>query len=345
MADMYVRNMRGPNRSKRNKGRNFFVLVIILAVLGGAYWLLFLSGEKRVETVEQPADPKPSLPPAPALPPQTQNTQTPVAQPEVATPIAPANPVVQPQNPVVQPAVTSSVINQAKALQKDGEFLKARDLLVNFLKSSPSKDLAYQAKEIIGECNMKLAVSTRKAPEKGLYTVQPGDSFWKISKNVKNTTEFLQRANNIAPNALRPGQQISYISGDFTIDVDLSDFTLTLLRNGEFYRQYKVGLGREDRTPPGVYKIGPKIMNPDWDRRSKGEGIIPYGDPRNQLGVCWMTLVPVDAGLPTDLGIHGTSNPNTVGTNESAGCVRMRNYEVMELYAFILPGITVTIRD
>ena len=165
----------------------------------------------------------------------------------------------------------------------------------------------------------------------------------KISKTVKNTTEFLQRANNIAPNALRLVQQIFYISGDFTIEVDLSDFTLTLLRNGEFYKQYKVGIGREGRTA-GTYTIG-KNYESRLDRRSKGEGIIPYGDPHNQLGVCWMTLVPSDPSLPTDLGIHGTNNPNTVGTNESAGCVRMRNYEVMELYAFILPGITVTIRD
>ena len=320
MTDFYVRSM----KKSRRGGRFFFMVLLLAGIAGGTYWYFYLKPEKA-QTTETTDVTQPAPAPAPAAP---------------AAP-APVNPVAaQPVNPAI-----AGKLQQALKLNNDGEFLQARTLLLELIKENIPANVDQQAKEMIGDINIKLALSTRQSPEKKVYTVQSGDSFWKISRTLNTTTEYLQRANGLSPNALRPGQQIYYMTGEFSIDVDLSAFTLTLLHNGTFFKQYKVGVGREERTPPGQYTIGPKIMHPDWDRRSKGLGIIPYGDPENQLGECWMTLIPAAPGLPSDLGIHGTLKPETVGTNASAGCVRMRNYEVMELYAFILPGVQVNIRD
>lgn len=332
MSDFYVRNM----KKSRSGGRFFFMLLLLAGIAGGAYWFFFMKPAHTADTAaasNTPAAPAPLQPVAPAAP---------------AAPVATApKPMTAPQPAAVLPIdpATASKLQQAIKLNSDGEYLEARTLLLEMIQGNLPANVDQQAKELIGDINIKLALSTRRMPEKKEYTVQSGDSFWKISRTLNNTIEYLQRANGLAPDALRPGDRLVYMTGEFSIDVDLSEFTLTLLHDGVFFKQYKVGVGREERTPPGQYTIGPKIMNPDWDRRKQGLGIIPYGDPRNQLGVCWMTLEPAGPGLPRDLGIHGTSNPETVGTNASAGCVRMRNNEVMELYAFILPGVQVNIRD
>lgn len=320
MTDFYVRSMKKPRRS----GRLFFTLILLAGIGGGIYWYFFL----------KPNNPEPATPPAPVTPTAPQ-------------PVAAPQPPVAPQPVATSPvdAATAGKLQQAIQLKTNGDLLQARTLLFQLISENTSTQATQQARELIGDINIQLALSTRRMPEKKEYIVQSGDSFWKISRTLNNTVEYLQRANGVSPNALRPGDRLYYLTGEFTIDVDLSEFTLTLLHNGTFFKQYKVGVGREERTPPGHYTVGPKIMNPDWDRRRQGLGIIPYGDPRNQLGVCWMTLEPADPGLPRDLGVHGTNNPETVGTNASAGCVRMRNHEVMELYAFILPGVQVNIRD
>ena len=44
-------------------------------------------------------------------------------------------------------------------------------------------------------------------------------------------------------------------------------------------------------------------------------------------------------------GIHGTTLPETIGTNATEGCVRMYNQDVEELYVIVPAGVTVTIVD
>jgi lipoprotein-anchoring transpeptidase ErfK/SrfK len=332
MTDFYVRNM---NKSRRG-GRLFFTILLLTGIAGGAYWFFFMNPGKTASQETEtptPAAANQAIAPQPFIPQPVAAQLAPVAA-------QPAPVSAQPINPV-----SAGKLQQAISLQADNQLLPARDLLHALLKENPSSPIAEKAKDLIGEINIALALSTRRSPEKKEYIVKSGDSFWKISRSLNNTIEYLERANGISSNALRPGDRLYYMTGEFSITVDLSDFTLTLLQDGVFFKRYKVGVGREERTPPGIYTVGPKIMNPDWDRRKQGLGIIPYGDPRNQLGICWMTLIPDEPGLPSDLGIHGTDKPDTVGTNASAGCVRMRNNEVMELYAFILPGAKITIQD
>jgi lipoprotein-anchoring transpeptidase ErfK/SrfK len=325
MTDFYVRNM---NKSRRG-GRLFFTILLLTGIAGGAYWFFFMNPGKTAGPETENHSPE-------------ATTQAVAPQPIMPQPVAaqPTPAAAQLINPVA-----AGKLQQALNLQANKELLPARDLLHALLKENPSAAVAEKAKDLIGEINIALALSTRRSPEKKEYIVESGDSFWKISRALNNTVEYLERANGMSSNALRPGDRLYYMTGEFSITVDLSDFTLTLLHDGVFFKRYKVGVGREERTPPGIYTVGPKIMNPDWDRRKQGLGIIPYGDPRNQLGICWMTLIPDGPGLPSDLGIHGTDKPDTVGTNASAGCVRMRNNEVMELYAFILPGAKITIQD
>ena len=44
-------------------------------------------------------------------------------------------------------------------------------------------------------------------------------------------------------------------------------------------------------------------------------------------------------------GIHGTTDPASIGAQVTAGCVRMSNPEVEELYAIVPEGTEVVIVD
>jgi lipoprotein-anchoring transpeptidase ErfK/SrfK len=44
-------------------------------------------------------------------------------------------------------------------------------------------------------------------------------------------------------------------------------------------------------------------------------------------------------------GIHGTWLPETIGTESSNGCIRMKNEEVNELYSILPYKTEVTIED
>ena len=90
----------------------------------------------------------------------------------------------------------------------------------------------------------------------------------------------------------------------------------------EIYRSYLGGYGL------GVYYIYSRIK-PHCD---------PLG-PDNILGSRWMGF---DL---SEYGIHGTTEPETLGQQITQGCVRMSNAEVKELFAIIPVGTEVTVVD
>jgi lipoprotein-anchoring transpeptidase ErfK/SrfK len=57
-----------------------------------------------------------------------------------------------------------------------------------------------------------------------------------------------------------------------------------------------------------------------------------------------MKLIPMEGTAITGsgYGIHGTTQPNSVGTPASQGCIRMRNEDVEELFD-IIPDILVEV--
>lgn len=75
-------------------------------------------------------------------------------------------------------------------------------------------------------------------------------------------------------------------------------------------------------TPKGSFKIKNKALNP--------------GGP---FGARWMGLTATGGSY----GIHGTNNPNSIGHAASAGCVRMYNHDVIELYNTVPIGTIVNI--
>jgi lipoprotein-anchoring transpeptidase ErfK/SrfK len=97
-----------------------------------------------------------------------------------------------------------------------------------------------------------------------------------------------------------------------------------------------VATGINGSTPIGAFKIINKLKNPVW---YKAGAVVPSGSPENILGSRWMGI-----SLP-GYGIHGTTEPETIGKHITAGCIRMEEPHIRELYAVLPIGTEVTIID
>ena len=99
----------------------------------------------------------------------------------------------------------------------------------------------------------------------------------------------------------------------------------------------------ENPTPSGVHKVKVAIKEPTYSYNpdvnfQQGENTepleIPAG-PNGPIGLVW-----IDLSKPT-YGIHGTPEPELVGKSPSHGCVRLTNWDALELAELVEPGVTV----
>lgn len=111
--------------------------------------------------------------------------------------------------------------------------------------------------------------------------------------------------------------------GTKTIVINVSKRILDLYSDGQFYKKYRIAVGKSDTpTPIGEWNIVWKDYN--W-----GTG----------FGTRWMGL-----NVPWGIyGIHGTNKPWSIGQFASHGCIRMRNKDVEELFEWVPVGTSVRI--
>jgi lipoprotein-anchoring transpeptidase ErfK/SrfK len=125
--------------------------------------------------------------------------------------------------------------------------------------------------------------------------------------------------------------------------VDQSDSSVNAIdAQGNLIASYPATMGSEhDPLPIGNWKINgvtrnpPFNYNPDlfWDAKAKDSKTKLAPGPNNPVGVVWIDL------SKEHYGIHGTPTPTTIGKTESHGCIRLTNWDVMELADMVSPGI------
>lgn len=118
------------------------------------------------------------------------------------------------------------------------------------------------------------------------------------------------------------------VKGDMLI-INKSSNILYYLKDGLIEEVYPVATGKtENLTPNGKFKVVVKYKNPGWG----GAGVsapIAGGAANNPLGKRW---IGISYGGGSKYGVHGNSNPKSIGTYASLGCVRMFNEDVEKLY-------------
>jgi lipoprotein-anchoring transpeptidase ErfK/SrfK len=130
-----------------------------------------------------------------------------------------------------------------------------------------------------------------------------------------------------------------------TIVVSTSERFLYVVQGGGRALRYGIGVGREGFQWQGLLKITRKMEWPDWTPPQEMIERQPYlprwmaGGPGNPLGARAMYLGN------TVYRIHGTNQPQTIGTAVSSGCFRLTNPDVSDLYERIPVGTKVIVRQ
>lgn len=124
------------------------------------------------------------------------------------------------------------------------------------------------------------------------------------------------------------------------LTVNKTNRILTVYMGKAAIKKYPVALGREDFiTPEGKFVIKNKVINPEWSGGKVGKPEVG-GSKTNPLGYRWLGL---SIGSKNLYGIHGNSNPYSIGQDVSRGCIRMFNSDVEHLFTYIPHGAPVWI--
>lgn len=263
--------------------------------------------------------------------------------------VAPEEPVVSEEEAAIAAAVPTAdvalMMDEAAQLAAEDKLVEARQRYLEALKHASDPAVRLQIERKVAPINVNLVTSPRRMPEKEDILVKSGDSLDRIARRYGTTTELIQKSNLLMnPNLIKVGDRLRVFTGKFELAASKSRHDLLVTLNGEFFKRYKVGTGRFGKTPVGTFVIREKIKEPVWWRPDGRE--VPFGDKENILGTRWLSMRAT--GETEDVrgyGIHGTWAPESVGTASSAGCLRMLNEEVEELFVYIPVGTPVTITE
>jgi lipoprotein-anchoring transpeptidase ErfK/SrfK len=151
-----------------------------------------------------------------------------------------------------------------------------------------------------------------------------------------------QAENGMPVDGLIGTAALNALSGQ--IVVDIGDLRLYLYRNDKLVKSYPVATGQPAwPTPTGSYSIVTMTKDPTWlppnSDWAKDAQPIPPGT-ENPLGTRWMGT------SASGVGIHGVppSEDSSIGTYASHGCIRMHNWDAVDLFDRVVIGTPVLIR-
>ncbi|MEI8139556.1 MAG: L,D-transpeptidase family protein [bacterium] len=221
----------------------------------------------------------------------------------------------------------------------------ARERYLAALAAHPEGALRATIEGKLGKLNVEMIRLPWTMAEKQEYVVQTNDAVKIIARKFGTTVEMIVKGNELKrPDIIRPGQRLKVFSGKMEIVVSKSRHDLLLSANGRFFKRYQVATGRYEKTPVGTFSIVERIPEPPW-HRDDGK-VIPFGDKENILGTRWMAIKAT--GVTPEIrgyGIHGTWDNASIGKSESAGCIRLRNEDVEELFEMVPVGTSVIIEE
>lgn len=102
-----------------------------------------------------------------------------------------------------------------------------------------------------------------------------------------------------------------------------------------------------DPLPLGNWNILGVSRNPEfhynpklfWDVSNDKDAQLLNPGPNSPVGVAWIDLDK------KHYGIHGTSEPQTIGSAESHGCIRLTNWDAARLAQMIKPGTPARLQE
>lgn len=346
---------------RRRGGRKKFSWFLVLAAAGAITWFMWPDDkpadldEVAFIEFEQIPDPSPMPEPAPVEVREVVLQDDAVVLPEEKT-----NPIIAAGDtesttivPLVSTTRTSTNLDDGLALLDNSQLAAAQRSLSASLRSgllTPSEEA--QARGVLADLADHLVFSgniNNSDPFSIDYTVRSGDTLSEIvhKMGLQVDWRFIQRVNNISNDTIRVGQSLKLVTGPFHAVIDKETYKIHLyLGDGNdqvFVRSYKVGLGEYNSTPTGLFKVrrNSKLINPPWTNPRTRE-FYTADNPMNPIGERWIGLEGIDERTMdlSGLGVHGTIDPDSIGTDSSMGCVRMHSEDVSQVYEMLVEGVS-----
>jgi len=230
----------------------------------------------------------------------------------------------------------SALFEEAAIYESRRDTLKAKELYQKIMEKFPNSGNITKVQESLDNLNIRILFSPLVTEDSFLYEVQKGDTLTKLARRFGTTVELIATSNGIRDNTIRIGKRLKVTKLKFSIVVDKSQNILTLKADGNVMKTYGVSTGKDFSTPTGTFTITNKIVSPTWYTTG---AVIPADDPKNILGSRWLGI------SKPGYGIHGTTEPQSIGKQVTAGCVRLKNSDVEELYTIVPAGTEVLIID
>ena len=139
----------------------------------------------------------------------------------------------------------------------------------------------------------------------------------------------------------------------YRIVVDKSEHRFYLYQGDTLVRDWPCAVGRgglgqkqrrgDNMTPVGTFRVDEIDDASTWTH--------DFGDGNGEIAGAygpWFLSLDTEAlsgGRWDGIGIHGTHDPASLGTDASEGCVRLANKNLEELHRIARVGMTVEIRD
>lgn len=196
------------------------------------------------------------------------------------------------------------------------------------------------------------ACSTSRTPRLEEPTIDPyyqamygavhDEKFFVAAMDLRRVDPRYWRQEVADPTGERPG----------TVVVDTPNRFLYLVMEGGRALRYGIGVGKDEALVfRGNAYIGRKAKWPRWTPtqsmiKREPERYGPYaggleGGETNPLGP--RALYLYRDGQDTLFRLHGTTEPYTIGTNVSSGCIRLMNQDIIDLYSRVPVGAKVVV--
>ncbi len=144
---------------------------------------------------------------------------------------------------------------------------------------------------------------------------------------------------------VRPNGSTGWIEADgvdvtataFRVEIDMSEYSFTVLEGGEELRTGPIGIGTSDTpTPPGEYYFTELLQpaDPDGAYGAYAFGLNGHSDTLETF-----------AGGPGQLAVHGTDDESGLGGEVSHGCIRVSNDDITWMAGLLPLGTPVEITE
>jgi lipoprotein-anchoring transpeptidase ErfK/SrfK len=333
------------------KNHNWMIYLIIAALAAVASWQFWPD--------RQAEPPKP----APPLPMEIDPATRPGNTPRYIPPVRGNNTTTRPDAKSTPKALkTFNAGNIAFNAQKN---LEARRLLSEVVFAGGlSEKLATEARDkltYLADVTVFAQAIDPRDPYTMRYRFKSGDLPATVERQQRLHVpdQLLVKVNRLSSAVkFQAGVDYKLIKGPFHAIVHKSTFKMDLYlhRPDEnlapvFIKRYDVGLGKNNSTPLGKWRLGcgalvdasgkrerGKLLKAAWNpppnstQRLRIEYNMP-GYPFGRKGM-WISLVGLDENTKKliDYGIHSTDEQSSIGKQASMGCIRMRDADIQEIY-------------